>query len=138
MKQKKKAVRSTTGSVHEEESDEGSNPLESSSEKGPQRRPRRDRISLSNSNDFRVKIPKFEGKFDPNDFCALLHMTKVATLWSLQVKRRPKEDQGGIEYLYPTLMILELKSQNLKASLIRTTFVHCYTRRNESFITKKL
>ena len=56
MKQKKKALASSSGSVQGEVSYEGSNPLESSSEEEPQGKPRRKRSS-TNSN--RVEIPKF-------------------------------------------------------------------------------
>jgi len=76
MKQKKNALASPFGSVHGEERDQGGNPLDSSNEEGPQRRPRRGKRYSSNSNDFKVEISEFEGKLDPNKFSEWLHIVE--------------------------------------------------------------
>ena len=68
MEQKQKMYTSPTGSVHSEENEAVSNPLSSSSEEEPLRRGRRERRPPTNSNNFRVEIPEFEGKLDPDEF----------------------------------------------------------------------
>jgi len=73
MKQKTNALASPFRSVHGKESDKGSNPLESLSEEEPQRRSRMGRRASSNSNGLRVEIPKFKGKFNPNEFLEWLY-----------------------------------------------------------------
>jgi len=45
----------------------------SSSEEEPHQRPQRERRTSSNANDFRVEIPKFEGKLDLDEFLEKLH-----------------------------------------------------------------
>jgi len=47
--------------------------LESSSEEEPLRGPRQEQRGQGNSNDFRVEIPEYEGKLDPEDFLDWLH-----------------------------------------------------------------
>ena len=64
---KKKVAESRTESDHAGESEAKSNAIESASEQEPPRRSRRERKSTSNSNDFRVNIPEFEGKLDPEE-----------------------------------------------------------------------
>ena len=71
MKQKQKALESPSASVHDE--DEASNLNSSSSDEEPQRRVRGARRTPQNSNDFKVEIPKFEGKLDTNEFLEWLH-----------------------------------------------------------------
>ena len=66
MKQKQKVLESPTTSVHDDE--EASNLVSSSSEEEPPKRIRGARRTPNNSNDFKVKIPEFEGKLDPNEF----------------------------------------------------------------------
>ena len=66
MKQKQKALKSPSGSVHGDE--EASNSISSSSEEEPLRRVREARRAPRNSNDFEVKIPEFEGRLDPEEF----------------------------------------------------------------------
>jgi len=70
MKQKQKALESPTASVHGDE--EASNLVNSSSEE-PLRRIRGARRMTKNSNDFKVEIPEFEGKLDPDEFLEWLH-----------------------------------------------------------------
>ena len=50
-----------------------SHTLDSSSEDEPLRMTRQDSHDQANSNDFRVEIPEFEGKLDPEDFLDWLH-----------------------------------------------------------------
>ena len=66
MKQKQKTFESPTGSVYGDE--EASNLIIFSGEDEPPRRTRGARRTPNNSNDFRVKILKFEGKLDPDEF----------------------------------------------------------------------
>jgi len=70
-KQKQKALESPSASVHNE--DEASNLNSSSSDKEPRRRVRGARRTPQNSNDFKVEIPEFEGKLDPDEFLEWLH-----------------------------------------------------------------
>ena len=44
----------------------------SQSEGDSPRHPRRERRYTTNSNDFKVDLPEFEGKLDPNDFLELM------------------------------------------------------------------
>jgi len=64
MKQKQKVLASPTSSIHGEEDEAVSNVMSSSSKGEPLRRGRRERRHPTNSNDFRVEIPKF----DPDQF----------------------------------------------------------------------
>jgi len=66
MKQKQKALEIPSGSVHGDE--EASNSISSSSEEEPLRRVREARRAPRNSNDFKVEIPEFEGKSNPDEF----------------------------------------------------------------------
>ena len=66
MKQKQKALESPIAPVHGEE--EASNLNTSSSEKEPRGRIKGIRRAPNNSNNFKVKIPEFEGKLDHNEF----------------------------------------------------------------------
>lgn len=61
-----KAVEIPIASVHDE--DEASNVNSSSNEEEPLRRVRGARRTSQNSNDFKVEIPEFHGKLDPNEF----------------------------------------------------------------------
>jgi len=71
MKQKQKTLKSPIGSIHDE--DEASNLNSSSCDEEPLRRVRGTRRTPQNSNDFKVEIPKFEGKLDPDEFLEWLH-----------------------------------------------------------------
>jgi len=73
MKQKQKMHASPIGSDHGKQDEVATNSLSSSSEEEPFRRVRRERRQPANSNDFRVELPKFEGKLDPNEFLEWLH-----------------------------------------------------------------
>ena len=77
LRQKRRELKSSSssrppGSVREEaaEREDKGEPQSggSSSEGDSPRHPRRGRRHSSNFNDFKVDIPKFEGKLDPNDF----------------------------------------------------------------------
>jgi len=68
MKQKQKTHAESTCSDHSEKDEATSNPLSLSSEDEPLRRTRRKQRPSINSNDFRVEIPKFEGKLSPDEF----------------------------------------------------------------------
>ena len=72
----KKVVRSPFRSVHEDDAKASSNSLRSSSEKESHRNSRRERKPSTNSSDFRVKIPKFEDKFDLDAFIEWLSTAK--------------------------------------------------------------
>ena len=71
MKQKQKALESPSTFVHDE--DEASNLNSSSSVEEPQRRVRGVTRMPQNSNDFKVEIPEFERKLDPDEFLEWLH-----------------------------------------------------------------
>jgi len=66
MKQKHKVLKSPIGSVHGDE--EARSLGSSSSEEEPLRRIRETRTTPHKANDFKVKIPKSEGKLDPKEF----------------------------------------------------------------------
>ena len=70
IKQKKMALTSPSGSVQGEVSDEGSIPLESSREEDPQRRPRRKRMTSSNSNALELKLQNLKAN--------LIHMSSLS------------------------------------------------------------
>jgi len=61
--------------------------LESSSDEEPFRRPRPEQRGQGNSNDFRVEIPEYEGKLDPEDFLDWLHIVERV----FEYKDVPKE-----------------------------------------------
>ena len=71
MKQEPKAFKSPSASIHNE--DEASNLTSSLSDEEPRRRVRGARRMPQNSNDFKVEIPEFEGKLDPDEFSEWLH-----------------------------------------------------------------
>jgi len=71
MKQKQKALESPVASIRGDE--EAINMNSSSSEEEPLRRVRGARRTHQNSNDFKVKIPEFEGKLDLDEFLEWLH-----------------------------------------------------------------
>jgi len=77
MKQKQKAMESPTPSDLEVPSeDAGSQHLEEveGEAEQPRRSQRREwRIPPSNSNDFRIELPEFEGKLNPDEFLDWLH-----------------------------------------------------------------
>ena len=69
MKQKQKILESPTGSTPEDfEEDCESQYSGFEQEEEPRRTPRREWRAPSNSNDFRVELPEFEGKLDPDEF----------------------------------------------------------------------
>jgi len=55
---------------------EASNPMSSSSEDEPPGRTRMKPRFQANSNDFRVEIPEFEGKLDPDEFLGWMHIVE--------------------------------------------------------------
>ena len=66
--------RRTTQSDSKRQEQVFSHTLDSSSEDEPLRMTRPDPRIHGNTNDFKVEIPKFEGKLDPEEFLDLLHM----------------------------------------------------------------
>jgi len=73
LKQKRRELRSSSssrppGSVRGEEEEEEPHSNGSSSEGASPRSHRRGRRQSTTFNDFKVDIPKFEGKLDPDDF----------------------------------------------------------------------
>jgi len=69
LKQKQKIHAEPTRFDHREEEEEAiSHRLSSSSENEPFRGTRRERRPQANSNDFRVEIPEFQSKLDPDEF----------------------------------------------------------------------
>ena len=70
LKQKQRILESPTGSTPEEEINEDIESQHSKYEldEEPRRTPRREWRTPSNSNDFRVELPEFEGKLDPDEF----------------------------------------------------------------------
>ena len=73
LRQKRRELRSSSssrprGSVRGEEANEGSLSGRSQSEEDSPRQPRRERRQAHPSNDFKVDLPEFEGKLDPDDF----------------------------------------------------------------------
>jgi len=77
LRQKRRERRSSSssrppGSAQGEEEEEGPLSGGSQSEGDSPRHPRRERRHTSNSNNFKVNLPKFEGKLDPNDFLELM------------------------------------------------------------------
>jgi len=61
-----KAKESCSGSSHDDLSEVESQHSKFEGEAKPRRMPRREWRPTSNSNDFRVYIPKFQGNLDPN------------------------------------------------------------------------
>jgi len=76
----RKALVRSSGSLgysQEDEDKRGHNLLVSSSEEEPRRRPRiRERRPHLSFNDFKVDIPEFEGKLDPDDFLEWMHIVE--------------------------------------------------------------
>ena len=72
MKQNQKVLASPTGSIHGEEEGAVSN-ISSSNEEEPLKKGRREQRQPTNSNDFRVESPEFEGRLDPDEFLEWLH-----------------------------------------------------------------
>ena len=69
MKQKQRILESPTGSTPEDfEEDCESQHSGFEQEEEPRRTPRREWRTPSNPNDFRVELPEFEGKLDPDEF----------------------------------------------------------------------
>ena len=75
MKQKQRIFESPTGSTPEEENNEDVESQHSEYELNeiPRRTPRREWRTPSNPNDFRVELPEFEGKLDPDEFLEWLN-----------------------------------------------------------------
>jgi len=71
MKPQQKVLKSPTKFVHGDE--EANNSVSASSEEEPFRRVREAKRAPRNSNDFKVKIPEFEGELDLDKFLGLLH-----------------------------------------------------------------
>jgi len=72
LKQKQKINEEPVRFVQREDQ-EASNPISSSSEDEPPRKARMEPRFQTNSNDFRVEIPEFEGKLDPDEFIEWMH-----------------------------------------------------------------
>jgi len=77
MRQRRKKIRSSSSSIPSEsvrgEGEENEPHSDgSSSEGGSPRHPRRGRRHQPNFNDFRVEIPEFEGRLDPDEFLELM------------------------------------------------------------------
>jgi len=90
MKQKQRVLESPTGSNPEELSEEAeSQHSEYEVEAEPRRTPRREWRAPSNSNDFRVDIPEFEGKLDPDEFLECLHIVERI----FKYKHVPEDDK---------------------------------------------
>jgi len=74
MKQKQRLLESPSGSHPEDLSEEAESQCsEYEGAAEPRRTPRREWCASSNSNDFRVNIPKFEGKLNPGKFIKWLY-----------------------------------------------------------------
>jgi len=67
MKQKQKMYAEPTRFENGEEEQAASNPSSSSREDEPLKRMRNEPRFQANANDFRVEIPEFEGKLDPDE-----------------------------------------------------------------------
>ena len=72
LKQKQKFNEEPSHSASQRREQVFSHNFESSSEEEPLRRPRQEQRQ-GNSNDFRVEIPEYEGKLDPEEFLDRLH-----------------------------------------------------------------
>jgi len=73
LRQKRRELRSSScsrppGSIRGEEEGEGPLSGDSQGEGDSLRHPRRERRHTTNSNDFKVDLPEFEGKLDQDDF----------------------------------------------------------------------
>ena len=76
-KQTMRVEKSSSISIHEEDGESSSYSLSSLREKGYHKKnPMRKWRPTSNSNDFRVQIPEFEGKLDPDEFLEWLHIVE--------------------------------------------------------------
>jgi len=77
IKQKQRIFESPMGSNPNELSEKTeSQHSEYEGETEPRRTPRREWRAPSNSNDFRVELPKFKGKLDPDEFLEWLHVVE--------------------------------------------------------------
>ena len=72
LKQKQKFNEESSHSASQVREQAFSHNHESSSEEEPLRRPRQEQRQ-GNSNDFRVEIPEYEGKLDPEEFLDWIH-----------------------------------------------------------------
>jgi len=73
LKQKQQILESPSGSVPDEVNEEAESQHSEFEDEEPRRTPRREWRPPTNSNDFRVKLPEFEGKLDPDEFLEWLH-----------------------------------------------------------------
>jgi len=73
LKQKQKLNEDTLQYEPQERVKVFSHEVESSSEEEPVRMAREEPWFQANTNDFRVKVPKFKGKLDPKEFLNWLH-----------------------------------------------------------------
>ena len=76
LKQKQRILESPSGSNLDEVSEAKSQHSEYEGEAEPRRTPRKEWRPPTNSNDFRIDIPEFEGKLDPDEFLEWLHTIK--------------------------------------------------------------
>ena len=157
-KQTKKALVSPSGSVHGEESEAASNPLDSLCEEEPSRRPRRDRRYSFNSNNFRVEISKFEGKPSSDEFLEGLHMVErifdyeevpeekkvkcalklrmcASLQWTNRCIKRVRNLKEKIRA--QEKMKTKLKSQFLLVSYLQDSYSHLYNLTQGTIIIKE-
>ena len=73
LKQKQKMCEEPIHSESPRQEQVFSHTLDSSSKDEPLRMTRQDSQFQTNSNDFRIEVPEFEGKLDPEDFLDWLH-----------------------------------------------------------------
>ena len=122
LKQKQRMNEETLQSEPRRYEQVQSHDVGSSSEEEVPRRPRREPRNQHSTNDFRVEIPEFEGKLDPEEFgigftpwkeCSItkmLQMTRESSLWhSDYVSMLP---YGGL-----TCVLNELEKERLKFEL---------------------
>ena len=76
LKQKQKLNEETLQSEPRGREQVFNHEVDSSSEEEPTRMMRGEPRFQANSNDFRVKVPEFEGKLDPEEFLDWLHTVK--------------------------------------------------------------
>ena len=82
---------------HDEREDTTSNPLSSSTEDEPLIRTKKEQRPQANSNDFRVKIPKFEGKLDPDEFLEWMHTVERI----FEYKEAPEDKKAKLVAIRP-------------------------------------
>ena len=87
MKLKQWILKSPSISNLEEVSEAKSQHSEFEGEAELRRTPRREWSPTSNFNDFRVDIPEFEGKLDPDKFLEWLHIVE----WIFEYKEVPED-----------------------------------------------